>query len=92
MRKHGEDDGSIPANVHEAVNFYQTDGVLHGRSSIQAVDPARTKILGSYESTYKMTPVSCAGFPWFARAFMKPHIEIENDVAVWDRIDAQIAS
>ena len=92
VRKHGEDDGSIPANVHEAVNFYQTDGVLHGRSSIQAVDPARTKILGSYESTYKVAPVSCAGFPWFARAFMKPHIEIENDVAVWDRIDAQIAS
>jgi hypothetical protein len=23
---------------------------------------------------------------------MKPHIEIENDVAVWDRIDGQIAS
>ncbi len=92
VRKHGEDDGSIPANVHEAVNFYQTDGMLHGRSSIQAVDPARTKILGSYESTYKIVPVSCAGFPWFARAFMKPHIEIENDVAVWDRIDAQIAS
>jgi pimeloyl-ACP methyl ester carboxylesterase len=92
VRKRGEQDGSIPANVHEAVNFYQTDGILHGRSSIQAVDPTRTKILGSYESTYKLAPVSCAGFPWFARAFMKPHIEIENDVAVWDRIDAQIAS
>jgi pimeloyl-ACP methyl ester carboxylesterase len=92
VRKHGEDDGSIPANVREAVNFYQTDGVLHGRSSIQAVDPARTKILGSYESTYKIVPVSCAGFPWFARAFMKPHIEIENDVAVWDQIDALIVA
>jgi len=92
VRKHGEDDGSIPANVHEAVNFYQTDGMLHGRSSIQAVDPARTKILGSYESTYKIVPVSCAGFPWFARAFMKPHIEIENDVAVWDQIDALIVA
>jgi pimeloyl-ACP methyl ester carboxylesterase len=92
VRKHGEDDGSIPANVHEAVNFYQTDGVLHGRSSIQAVDPARTKILGNYESTYKVAPVSCAGFPWFARAFMKPHIEIENDVAVWDQIDALIVA
>jgi pimeloyl-ACP methyl ester carboxylesterase len=92
VRKHGEDDGSIPANVHEAINFYQIDGILHGRSSIQAVDPARTKILGSYESTYKIAPVSCAGFPWFARAFMKPHIEIENDVAVWDQIDALIVA
>jgi pimeloyl-ACP methyl ester carboxylesterase len=90
VRKHGEHDGSIPANVREAINFYQTEGMLHGRRSIQAIDPARTTILGSYESTYRTTPVSCAGFPWFARAFMKPHIEIENDVAVWGRIDAQI--
>lgn len=92
VRKHGEHDGSIPANVREAINFYQTEGMLHGRSSIQAVDPRRTTILGSYESTYKTTAVSCTGFSWFARAFMKPHIEIENDVAVWDQIDALIVA
>ena len=92
VRKHGEHDGSIPANVREAINFYQTEGMLHGRSTIHAVDPKRTTILGSYESTYKTTAVSCAGFPWFARAFMKPHIEIENDVAVWDQIDALIVA
>jgi len=92
VRKHGEDDGLIPANVREAINFYQTEGMLHGRRSIQAVDPTRTTILGSYELTYKMTPVSCAGFPWFARTFMKPHIEIENDFAVWDQIDALIVA
>jgi pimeloyl-ACP methyl ester carboxylesterase len=92
VRKHGEQDGSIPANVHEAINFYESEGLLHGRRSIQAIDPARTTILGSYESTYKITPVSCAGFPWFARAFMKPHIEIENDAAVWNRIDALIVA
>jgi pimeloyl-ACP methyl ester carboxylesterase len=90
VRKHGENDGSIPANVREAINFYQTEGMLHGRRSIHAIDPTRTTILGSYESTYKMTHVSCAGFPWFARTFMMPHIEIENDVAVWNRIDALI--
>ena len=92
VRKHGENDGSIPANVREAINFYQTEGMLHGRSSIKAIDPTRTTILGNYESTYKMTPVSCAGFPWFARAFMKQHIEIENDAAVWDQIDALIVA
>jgi pimeloyl-ACP methyl ester carboxylesterase len=92
VRKHGEHDGSIPANVREAINFYQTEGMLHGRSSIRAVDPKRTTILGSYESTYKTTAVSCVGFPWFARAFMKPHIEIENDVAVWNQIDALIVA
>jgi pimeloyl-ACP methyl ester carboxylesterase len=92
VRKHGENDGSIPANVREAINFYQTEGMLHGRRSIQAIDPTRTTILGSYESAYKTTPVSCAGFPWFARTFMMPHIEIENDIAVWDQIDALIVA
>ena len=90
--KHGQNDGSIPANVREAINFYQTEGMLHGRRSIQAIDPKRTKILGSYESTYKTTPVSCAGFPWFARAFMKPHIEIESDVTLRNQIDALIVA
>lgn len=92
VQKRGEHDGSIPANVHEAINFYETEGMLHGRRAIQAVDPARTTILGSYESTYKVTRVRCAGFPWYARAFMKPHIEIENDGAVWDQIDALIVA
>ncbi len=92
VRKRGEQDGSIPANVREAINFYQTEGMLHGRRSIKAIDPARTKILGSYESTYKITPVSCAGFPWFARTFMMPHIEIENDVTVWTQIEALIVA
>ncbi|MGD0891555.1 MAG: hypothetical protein ABR923_08475 [Terracidiphilus sp.] len=92
VRKPGEDDGSIPANVREAINFYQTEGLLHGRRSIQAIDPKRTKILGNFESTYEMKPVSCAGFPWFARTFMKQHIEIENDAAVWDQIDALIVA
>jgi pimeloyl-ACP methyl ester carboxylesterase len=92
VRKHGEQDGSIPANVREAINFYQTEGMLHGRRSIHAMDPMRTTILGSYESTYKTTRVSCAGFPWFARTFMMPHIEIENDAAVWKQIEALIVA
>jgi hypothetical protein len=92
VEKSGEDDGSIPANVREAVNFYQTEGRLHGRKSIQAIDPTRTTILGNYESSYRDNPVSCAGYSWYARAFMKPHIEIENDVVVWDRIEALIVA
>jgi hypothetical protein len=92
VEKSGEDDGSIPPNVREAINFYQAEGLLHGRSSIQAMDPKRTKILGNYESRYKSSPVSCAGYSWFARAFMKPHIEIENDGALWNRIEALIVA
>lgn len=92
IEKSGEDDEAIPPNVREAINFFQPDGLLHGRRSIQAVDPQRTAILGSFESTYKGNPVSCAGFSWYARAFMKPHIEIENDGALWDRIEALIVA
>ncbi len=90
VEKNNEDDRSIPPNVRAAVNFYQTRGLVHGRSLIAAMDPARTKILGNYESSYREHPISCAGFPWFARTFMRPHIEIENDPSVWTRIETLI--
>jgi hypothetical protein len=92
VQKLNEDDGRIPPNVRQAINFYQSDGLLRGRRRIQAVDPKQTTILGNFESAYKENPVSCAGYPWYARAFMKPHIEIENDPAVWNRIEALIQS
>jgi pimeloyl-ACP methyl ester carboxylesterase len=88
--KADEDDGNIPANVREAVNFYQPHGLVHGRSTIAAVDPSKTTILGNYESSYREHPIACDGFPWFARTFMKSHIEIENDPSVWTRIEAMI--
>jgi hypothetical protein len=90
VQKSHQNDGSIPPNVREAINFYQSEGMLHGRNFIQAMDPEKTTILGNYESTYRKNPISCAGYPWFARAFMKPHIEIENDASVWSRIEALI--
>ena len=90
VQKSNQNDGHIPPNVREAINFYQTDGLLRGRSLIEAIDPAQTKILGNFESSYRNNPVSCAGFPWYARAFMRPHIEIENDPIVWSRVEALI--
>ena len=90
VEKFREDDGRIPSNVRAAINFYQSDGLLHGRSLIEAMNPAKTEILGNIESTYKTHSISCAGYPWYARAFMKPHIEIENDPRVWNRIEALI--
>jgi pimeloyl-ACP methyl ester carboxylesterase len=85
-------DALIPPNVKEAINFYQTEGLLHGVASIQAEDPSRTTILGNLQSSYRKEPVAVGDFPWFARAFMKPHIEIENDPQVWDKIEALIAT
>jgi hypothetical protein len=90
VEKSNEDDHNIPPNVREAANFYQTRGLVHGRRSIAAMDPQQTTILGNYRSSYREHPVSCADFPWFARTFMKPHIEIENDPSVWSRIEALI--
>ena len=90
VEKLNENDVSIPPNVREAVNFYESEGLLHGRSSITAMYPRQTTILGNYKMSCRDHPVACDDFPWFARTFMKPHIEIENDPAVWDRIVALI--
>jgi hypothetical protein len=92
VRKLGEDDEWIPSNVMQAVNFYQSDGLLHGRPLIRATDATRTQILGNYRIDYKAKPVSCPGYPWFARVFMKPHIEIESDPAVWQQVETLIRS
>jgi len=90
VQKQSQNDKKIPPNVREAVNFYQSEGLLRGRSLIVAEDPDKTKILGNHESSYRESSVSCAGFPWYARAFMKRHIQIENDPDVWGKIEALI--
>lgn len=90
ITKRGENDELIPANVAQAINFYQPDGILHGRPEIRAADPARTQILGNFRFDYKSKPVDCPEYPWFARVFEKTHIEIENDPQVWNQVDALI--
>jgi hypothetical protein len=92
VQKLGEDDHWIPANVTQAVNFYQSEGLLHGRSQIRAADASRTKILGNFQFGYKSKPMSVAGYPWFARMFMRPHIEIESDPTVWHQVESLILS
>jgi hypothetical protein len=92
VSKLGTDDRSIPANVAQAVNFYQLNGLLHGRRQIVAADPLRTQILGNFQFDYKTKPVNCDGYPWYARVFMKPHIEIESDPIVWNRVESLIRS
>jgi hypothetical protein len=76
--------------VLQAVNFYQLDGLLHGRPLIHAADSSRTQILGNFQSEYRDRSVNCAGYSWFARTFMKPHIEIESDPAVWGQVESLI--
>jgi hypothetical protein len=92
VQKIGEDDASIPANVAQAVNFFQLDGLLHGRPRIHAADASRTEILGNLQFGYKGKSVSCGGYSWLARTFMRPHVEIESDPAVWGQVEHLIRS
>jgi hypothetical protein len=92
VSKMGENDAVIPANVAQAANFYQLDGMLHGQPQIRAANPARTRILGNFRSDYKAKPLSCGQYPWWDRVFMKPHIQIECDPAVWNQVESLIRS
>ncbi|MGB7586910.1 MAG: hypothetical protein WBM11_18890 [Terriglobales bacterium] len=92
VSKGGENDGVIPANVAAAVNFYQTQGLVHGRSQIRAEDPEHTEIVGNFRLDYRENPVTCDGYPWFDWLLLRPHIEIECDPKVWDEVEALIES
>ncbi len=92
VSKPGGDDRFIPENVDRAANFFQLNGILHGQRRIVAVNPERTRILGNFQFDYRTNSVNCDGYPWYAQLFMKPHIEIESDHRVWNRVDSLIRS
>jgi len=96
VAKPGQSGSTIPPNVAQAVNFYQSKGPIHGRSEIFAADPARTRILGNIQMRYDEHPINCDNYPWFPRVFNRPHHEIENDPRVWDQaaslIDAELSN
>ena len=83
-----QNDWLIPANVHEAVNFYQTHGLIQGRRKILAADPAETTILGNFLWEYKGEPAECHGFSWRGRLLSKGHTRIECDHEVWLQVRA----
>jgi hypothetical protein len=90
VRKKGEDDSVIPPNVAEAINFYQSGGMLRGRSTITAADPSRTRILGNFRFQYEKEPAECRSYPWYDRLLFKGHTAIECDPRVWSQIEAMI--
>jgi len=87
VRKHGQDDSIIPANVAEAVNFYQSKGIIHGRAKIVAANPSRTAIDGNFNFTYQKEPDACRTYPWYDRLFFKGHTSIECDPRVWSQVE-----
>ncbi len=92
VSKRGENDAVIPANVAQAVNFYQPHGLVHGQPQIRAADPERTEIVGNFRLDYSENPITCEGYPWFNRLLLRPHTEIECDPKVWEQVEAFIHS
>jgi hypothetical protein len=90
VAKPGQNDEVIPANVAEAANFYQTNGLLHGRPQIRVEEQGRTRILGNFRYDYKANVLRCEGYPWYDLLFTKYHTEIECDPAVWNRVEQMI--
>lgn len=82
-----QNDWLIPPNVFQAVNFYQTHGLIHGRRKIVPADPARTTILGNFLWEYKGEPAECHGFSWRGRLLSKGHTEIECDRKIWWQVE-----
>jgi pimeloyl-ACP methyl ester carboxylesterase len=85
-----QDDSVIPANVAEAVNFYQPHGIIHGRPRITAADPGRTAILGNYLVDYRKNPVPCPGASWADHVFIPDHMQSECDPHLWSQIEAMV--
>ena len=88
-----QSDTHIPANVDRAINFYQSEGLLlRGRPIIIAANLDHTNILGNFRMSYKGHSINCDNYPWLVRVLSKPHHEIENDPAVWNRVGSLIDS
>jgi hypothetical protein len=92
VAKMGEEDAVTPANVAQAVNFYQPHGIIHGCRQIRAEDASRTEVIGNFRFDYENHPVTVRGASWFAKTFLRPHVSIENDPVVWSRIETLIRS
>jgi len=92
VKKFGQDDRTVPANVAKAVNFYQRKGLTPGQPLIVPADSARTKILGNFQMKYEGHQVNCDNYRWFSRVLNKPHHQIENDPQIWDQIASLVDS
>jgi hypothetical protein len=82
-----QNDSVIPDNVAEAVNFYQTHGLVHGRRHIVAADSSKTDILGNYLVDYRKNPVSCPDASWVDRFLTPSHMQSECDPRLWSEIE-----
>ncbi len=85
-----QNDSVIPDNVAEAVNFYQTHGLIHGRRQVVAADPEQTEILGNYRMDYRKDPVECPEASWWDRYVTPGHMQSECDPHLWSQIESLV--
>jgi len=85
-----QNDSVIPDNVSEAINFYQTEGIIHGRRRIIAADPTKTEILGNYLVDYRKNPTPCPDYPLWDRVLTPGHMESECDPRLWSQIESLV--
>lgn len=90
----GVRDGQIPTNVIEAANLYQSDfGPIRGQSKIKAEDPDKTRILGNWRYQYPRTKiVDTSDWPWAMRLFVNPHVKMEFDPEVSQKVESLITT
>jgi pimeloyl-ACP methyl ester carboxylesterase len=81
-------DKLIPPNVAAAVNLYQRDRLtIQGRREIRAEDPARTRILGNFEASYRFRHVESDDPSWTRRTLGGSHAKMELDPETWMRVE-----
>jgi hypothetical protein len=88
--KHAPNICLVPANVRQAVNFYQTKLPVRGCQVLRAIDPARTTILANIRFQYPHQPPECRALPWRDRWFLRSHNSIGCDPHVWSQVEQQI--
>jgi hypothetical protein len=92
VEKPFQNDWLIPPNVVEAVNYYQTHGLVQGRRRILAADPEHTTILGNFLWKYRGDPAECHGFSWRGRLLSRGHTQIECDSEMWVQVETLVRS
>jgi hypothetical protein len=91
VAKPWQNDRVIPPNVAEAVNFFQTHGLIHGRREIEAADPSRTEVIGNYRFDYQQSPVHCQStLSWYDRVITPGHAQTECDPRLWGEVEALV--
>ncbi len=85
-------DGKVPSNVQSAANLYQRDiGPIRGRAKIKAENRKQTVILGNWRYRYPFWKyVNTEEETPLRRTLMIPHLKMEFDPEVWQRVESLI--